>query len=530
MDRCLRKLTLFKLLPAFILLAFFLLPTTLSFSGNTLSVDTIQGTSFSFYYDNISSNGRELWYASVPAKNSAISSTPFIVFGNLHGCEFGYDGTLLTGTQEFSFDVFAISPSNLKITLKSVSELPEFTPPKSGKFLVTGKFSSSSPSDFDDDTIVFEAFTGSSRTGKKVQRSLRIIKQSESQSSSVNQTSVNNTECQDQGPQKLCYRGDLYINPYGGVHVLADLDGSSIPSDVHPLVITFSGLNGATQPNPPYNTLVMSKGLTLTFNVTASDSGSSNQTLTLKQFYLPEGAQFTPPPKEGPYTGQFEWEVSPTAENGTYTAIFGAYLGSGTTSLNPTLLVLNIKVTDEPIPEVGVDSTSLSFNAAIGGQNPAPQTLSIQNTGGGTLKWTATKTQDWLTINPTSGSSTGPGNLNPVTISVNISGLPIGTYTDTITISGGNPSIPHYPTGINVCTRICKSIAGRQTEHRHPNGHPFSSLVFQFFSHHHLPSCKVLSGSVLRIRLDGKANSEPVFYFHYLHIIKDEQREVRAKV
>ena len=184
--------------------------------------------------------------------------------------------------------------------------------------------------------MVFEAFTGSSRTGKKVQRSLRIIKQ----------TSVNTlAECQGQA-DKLCRRGDLYINPYGGVYVLTDGDGSSVASDVHPIEINFDGLSGGIQPNPPYNTLAVSKGQTLSFNVTAADSRSSDQALNLKKFYFPGVAAVfvdPKPSKEGQLTARFQWTA---VDSGTYTAIFGAYFGSGTTVLNPTFLVLNISVTD----------------------------------------------------------------------------------------------------------------------------------------------------------------------------------------
>jgi len=133
-------------------------------------------------------------------------------------------------------------------------------------------------------------------------------------------------------------------------------------------------------------------------------------------------------------SGIFQWPVSGDVEDGIYTAIFGAYLSSGSTSLFPTLLVLNIKAQEEP-PKIGPDQTSLSFNGAVGGSNPASKTVSISNTGGGTLSWTASKTQPWLTINPASGSSTGSGNPNTITISVDISGFSSGgTYNDTITI------------------------------------------------------------------------------------------------
>ena len=72
----------------------------------------------------------------------------------------------------------------------------------------------------------------------------------------------------------------------------------------------------------------------------------------------------------------------------------------------------------------------MSFTALQGGANPSGQALNITNTGGGTLNWTATSSQPWLSISPASG--TAPS--SPV-VSANIAGLAAGTYNGNITIS-----------------------------------------------------------------------------------------------
>jgi Subtilase family/Viral BACON domain len=81
-------------------------------------------------------------------------------------------------------------------------------------------------------------------------------------------------------------------------------------------------------------------------------------------------------------------------------------------------------------PTIGVNPSSLSFSATAGGSNPASQSLTISNTGGGTLNWTASANQTWLSVSPTSG--TAP---STATVSVNITGLAAGTYNGAITIS-----------------------------------------------------------------------------------------------
>jgi hypothetical protein len=89
------------------------------------------------------------------------------------------------------------------------------------------------------------------------------------------------------------------------------------------------------------------------------------------------------------------------------------------------------------IPVLTVSTNSAAFAGTAGGANPAAQSISITNTGGGTLTWTAAKTQAWLTLSTSSGSGAGTISMQPVTGS-----LAAGIYTDTVTISapGATPT------------------------------------------------------------------------------------------
>jgi len=81
-------------------------------------------------------------------------------------------------------------------------------------------------------------------------------------------------------------------------------------------------------------------------------------------------------------------------------------------------------------PTIGLSPTSFAFTAVEGGANPASQSLTVTNTGEGTLNWTASNNTGWLSLTPTSG--TGDGS---VTVAVDITGLAAGTFYDTITVS-----------------------------------------------------------------------------------------------
>jgi len=101
-----------------------------------------------------------------------------------------------------------------------------------------------------------------------------------------------------------------------------------------------------------------------------------------------------------------------------------------TTDQDFALVAYNANGSVSTTPTIGVSPTSLSFTATAGGANPANQTISITNTGGGTLNWTASDNQTWLTLSPASG--TAPSTL---TASVSTTGLAAGTYNATITIT-----------------------------------------------------------------------------------------------
>jgi hypothetical protein len=97
-------------------------------------------------------------------------------------------------------------------------------------------------------------------------------------------------------------------------------------------------------------------------------------------------------------------------------------------------------------PTIGFSPSSLSFSAEEGGANPASKTLSISNSGGGTLDWTVTADANWVSLSPTSGASTGES--DSVTVSVDISGMDAADYAAIITISA--PGASNSPRTVTV--------------------------------------------------------------------------------
>jgi uncharacterized protein (TIGR03437 family) len=79
--------------------------------------------------------------------------------------------------------------------------------------------------------------------------------------------------------------------------------------------------------------------------------------------------------------------------------------------------------------------SSLQFAYTVGATAPAAQSIQIANSGTGTLAWTATASDSWLTLSVASG--TAPSTLS---VSVSPASLSAGTYNGTVTITDSGAS------------------------------------------------------------------------------------------
>ena len=80
------------------------------------------------------------------------------------------------------------------------------------------------------------------------------------------------------------------------------------------------------------------------------------------------------------------------------------------------------------LPCLGIWPSTLNFTATEGGSNPSDQNINVWNSGGGTLLWGSSDDQsspNWLLTTDASLTST---------VSIDISGLSVGTYNGTVTL------------------------------------------------------------------------------------------------
>ena len=113
---------------------------------------------------------------------------------------------------------------------------------------------------------------------------------------------------------------------------------------------------------------------------------------------------------------------------GTYTTDVTVTAAGATGS--PKAIAVTLTVDPPTPPALSVTPASLSFGATQGGANPAAKTLSVSNTGGGSMDWTASESASWLSLSPSSGTNAGT-----VTVTPSIAGLAAGTYTTDVTVT-----------------------------------------------------------------------------------------------
>ena len=79
-------------------------------------------------------------------------------------------------------------------------------------------------------------------------------------------------------------------------------------------------------------------------------------------------------------------------------------------------------------PALSKNVDNLDFGTIV-----TSKTFDVWNSGGGTLNYTISDNRTWISVSPTSGSSTT--GANTITVTVNRSGLSTGHYTGTVTIN-----------------------------------------------------------------------------------------------
>jgi len=137
------------------------------------------------------------------------------------------------------------------------------------------------------------------------------------------------------------------------------------------------------------------------------------------------------------------------------------YTGAISVTSNAGSQSVSVKMNVPAVPSIGLSTTSLDFDST-----QTQLSFVVSNTGSGTLNWSASANQSWITIAPQSGSNTGT-----VNISVSRTSLSPGSYSGAVSLTsnGGNGSVaiamkvaapaPPSPVTLQVGTLTVSSVA-----------------------------------------------------------------------
>lgn len=94
--------------------------------------------------------------------------------------------------------------------------------------------------------------------------------------------------------------------------------------------------------------------------------------------------------------------------------------GGSSNPVTATLPEVPVALESSAVPQLKVTPASLSFTSAEGGANPPGQKIdiSVKNNRPGGIRWTATASEPWITLQPASGTVTG-GMHDKITVKIN---------------------------------------------------------------------------------------------------------------
>jgi len=182
------------------------------------------------------------------------------------------------------------------------------------------------------------------------------------------------------------------------------------------------------------------------FEVWNSGGGSLSYTITETNGWL------SCTPTNGISDGEHDWITVSYTTDGLAAGTYNGTMTVTADGASGSPQQVEVTLTVEQVLVLSVSPITLSPSCAEG-ENAPGQSFEVWNTGGGSLSYTITETNDWLSCTPLDGTSSGEH--DSITIGYTTAGLALGTYTGTITVTaaGANGS----PREVAVTLRVLAS-------------------------------------------------------------------------
>ncbi len=251
------------------------------------------------------------------------------------------------------------------------------------------------------------------------------------------------------------------INPGASTTIQISAHVHNLLTGVYMSVLVFSTGNGHSATNSPQNVtvslsvqpqcnLIINTG-TLTFTAASGQGNPSNQALNLSAttgcssattWHATSSANWlTFTPASGQLNGVSGSAIAVGVNTtGLAPRVYNTTIAFSTASSTQTVDVqLTVQAASPPgAPLISAAPLNINFAATQGQSNLPPQTVTITNTGGGTLTWRSSVNflvSPWLGISPTGGSIPAK-QTGQVTINVNPSKLAAGNFVGQVTLGG----------------------------------------------------------------------------------------------
>jgi uncharacterized protein YjdB len=174
-----------------------------------------------------------------------------------------------------------------------------------------------------------------------------------------------------------------------------------------------------------------------------------------------------------------------SATSGTSVTVTAVAPGDATVSATSEGVKRDATVTVQPDPVIAFAPASASFGSTAGGANPAAQTVTVANSGGGTLSglaagavtYTAGQPTGWLTA-AFEGSTTDPA---PLTLRATTGSLAMGTYTASVPVTSSLAGVnaKTFPVTFNIGSALVLGAAPSSVSFTAPasTGNPAAQTV-----------------------------------------------------
>ncbi|UCH98401.1 MAG: S8 family serine peptidase [Candidatus Aminicenantes bacterium] len=126
--------------------------------------------------------------------------------------------------------------------------------------------------------------------------------------------------------------------------------------------------------------------------------------------------------------GSYSWTVTGTESSQCLVKVSEAADGNPSDTSDQVF-----SITESTPPGIALSRTRLNFGSVRFGTTTGNQVIWINNSGGGTLNWIVNTSAAWLNCTPASGTNAGV-----LTVFVDPTGLAVGNYSATITVSDFN--------------------------------------------------------------------------------------------